>query len=461
MKGFNRLSFLIICLPILSYGQMTFTLEEAIAYGLEHSMSITLSEYEIRDAAAQVNEYKSIGLPQVKASIDYQHFLEIPTQIIPDFISPFVDGRLVNYSLIDPSQVPTSTGPGLPAQFGTKNTFSLGADASMLLFDGSYFVGLRAAKLSQELSKRNQEVTVYELENNITRAYLSVLQAENNQQLLRDNISTLDETLRETEIIYENGFAEKLDVERLQLSLDNLNREMEKIVQFAELAKNLLKFQMNYPLEEDITLDDSFEQLYQQALAASVENGQPIEYENRPEYRMLSTAEALNKLNIERYQKGYLPSLRGFASYSVGVQRNNLFDSDENGWFPTSVLGLSASIPIFDGFDKRSKIQRAQISLDKLDVQRKQFEQVMNLEIQNARIALSNANASLQSTQRSLELAEKILNTSKIKFKEGVGSSLEVVQAEGELYTAQSNHTNAQYDLLVAVKDLEIAMGKK
>ena len=457
----RRISLIIISIFSTSiiWGQQEFTLDEAIAFGKENAPSMQLSEYDKADAEAQIKEYKSIGLPQVNASLDYNHFIEIPTQIIPDFISPFVDGRLVNYSLIDQSQVPEVTGQGLPAQFGTKNNFTIGADASMLIFDGSYLTGLKAVNLSRELSQQNLEVTAYEIENNITRSYLAVLQAENGQQIIRDNINTLEETFRETKIIYENGFAEKLDVERLQLSIDNLKRELERIVQATELTKNVLKFQMNYPLDKEIVLEDSFDQMFQEALSQSVSIDRDIDYAKRPEYGLINIGESLNKLNIERYQRGYYPSLRGFASYSVGVQRNDLFNSDEGGWFPTSIIGLSASIPIFDGFDKRSKIQRAQIELDKVNVQKKQLEQVINLEVRNAKIALVNANASLQNTESSLRLAEKIVNTSKIKFKEGIGSSLEVVQAENELYTAQSNHINAQYDLLVAVKDLEIALG--
>ena len=457
LKHFLTLVFLG---PMLLQAQQSYSLSDAISYAKENALSMKTEELNIADAEAQIKEYKSIGLPQVNASIDYQHFLAIPTQIIPDFISPFVDGRLINYSLIDPAQVPTTSGAGLPAQFGTKNIFSIGADASMLLFDGSYLTGLKAVKLSRELSQKNKSLTAYQIENNVTRAYLAVLQAEKSQKILKDNIQNLEKTHRETKIVFENGFAEKLDVERLQLSLDNLNRDFERILQVFELAKNVLKFQMNYPLDQELQLEDSFDNLVNQALASAVNINYEVDVNRRPEFQILNTAESLNSLNIERYKKGYYPSLRAFGSYSTGVQRNKLFDKDESGWFPTSVLGLTAAIPIFDGFDKRSKIQRAQIEFDKVGIQKQQFEQGMNLEVKNAKITLSNANATLLNTEKSLDLAEKILRTSNIKFREGIGSSFEVVQAERELYAAQANHTNAQYDLLVAVKDLEIALGQ-
>lgn len=460
MRWIINTLILVMMVPMMVSGQTSFDLEEAISYAIENAPQLKKEAFNIADAEAQVNEYKAIGLPQVNGSIDYQHFLAIPTQIIPDFISPFVDGRLLNYSLIDDTQVPNSEGAGLPAQFGTKNVFSVGAEANMLLFDGSYLVGLKAVKLSRELAQGNKALTAYQVKNNVIKSYLGVLQAEKSQNIILDNINNLTKTHYETKIVYENGFAEKLDVERLQLSLDNLNRDFERILQLIEVTKNILKFQMSYPMDEDISLSESFDQLVDMATSKAVFLDQEMKLENRPEFQLLNTAESLNKLNVERYKKGYYPSLRGFASYSIGVQRNKLFDGDESGWFPTSVLGLAMSIPIFDGFDKRSKIQRAQIALDKVAIDKHQFEQAMSLEVTNAKIALSNANATLINTQRSVELAEKILRTTKIKFSEGIGSSIEVVQAERELYTAQANHTNAQYDLLVAVHDLEIALGQ-
>jgi outer membrane protein TolC len=151
----------------------------------------------------------------------------------------------------------------------------------------------------------------------------------------------------------------------------------------------------------------------------------------------------------------------GSASYSQSLQRNKLFDGDEAGFFATSLVGVHINVPIFDGFDRRSKIQKASIDRDKIGLQIRDFEQVMAFQIESSRIAYLNAGDRLKARQKTLAQAERIFSTTQIKWREGVGSSFEVTNAEREVYTAQANLLNAWYDLANAKVDLEKAMGIK
>ncbi|MCB0637889.1 MAG: TolC family protein, partial [Lewinella sp.] len=83
----------------------------------------------------------------------------------------------------------------------------------------------------------------------------------------------------------------------------------------------------------------------------------------------------------------------------------------------------------------------------------------IRLEVGNARLAYENARQRLADRDDNLALAQRIYDTTQTKYREGVGSSLEVSQAEQSLYTAQSNRLQALYDLLTAKIDLEAALG--
>jgi outer membrane protein TolC len=279
-------------------------------------------------------------------------------------------------------------------------------------------------------------------------------------EVLDKNIANLRKTLTEVRAIHEKGFAEKLDVERLELSLNNLNAEREKITRLMEIGRNFLKFQMGYPMDQEILLSDQFDQQVGAMTVENIDVSAKIDFGLRPEYVTINLAEELTKINIRRYRVGYFPTLYAFGSHQQNLQRNNLFDNDENPWFGVTVVGLSLNVPIFDGLDKRAKIQRARILLDKTQLQKQDFERAVTLEVRNARTAFLNARQSVETTKNSLDLAQKIYDTTQAKFRGGVGSSMEVAQAEREFYAAQANYTNALYDLLVAKTDLDKALGR-
>jgi outer membrane protein len=249
-----------------------------------------------------------------------------------------------------------------------------------------------------------------------------------------------------------------LDVDRLDLSLSNLKSEYEMVGRQVELAYNVLKFQMNYPLYEAIGLSDSLNSMMEEPSEADL-NAKP-NFDNRFEAQILKQSEYLNELNVKRYKMGYAPSVSAFFTNQYQIQRNNLFDKDEAGFFPITIVGASVNVPIFDGFNKDSKIKMAEIDRKKINLQLKQFELASTLELENARVAYKNAKERLTNQQKNLGLAERILNTTKIKYKEGIGSSMEITTAEQELYRTQANYMNAVYDVAVAIADLERILGK-
>ena len=457
----NKLITLIflLFLGVNLIAQQSFTLEQATEYAIQNNNQLKLEQNAVQEAEGNILEYKSIGIPKLNGSVSYKYFPDIPTVIFPDFISPAIDGKLVGYSLIDPSQVPPPSSAGQPAQFGTSNDLTAGLELQALLFDGSFFVGLEAQKLYRDLVAKQAKVPELDIKMNVQKAFLAVLIAQRNRETFVKNISNLENTLRETSAIYENGFVEKLDVDRLELSLNNLQLELNKIDRLIQLSYNLLKFQMSYPIDQPIIAEGNLD-----AMMVANDLGEVVKEElnisQRPEYEVILVGEELADLGIKNVKAGYLPNVVGFASYSQQLQRNDLFDKNDNPWFTISVVGATLNLPIFDGFEKKAKMQKAKLEVEKVAIQKAEFERSVSLEVQNAKTAFLNAVQTVEITKKSQELAEEIYRVSQIKYKEGVGSSLELTQAERELYAAQSASTNALYEVLVAKTDLDKALGK-
>ena len=438
---------LIVLVGISLFGQLLFaqgnyTLEEAVDYAIKNNGNMRIEQLKMLDADGQIKEFKSIGLPKLNANIDYNRNIQIPVSVVP---AEFFGGMVGEFAEV---------------QFGTKNTLTGNLQLSALLFDGTYLIGLKAQRVYKDLVSKQIDLKEYEIKSNVIKAYLAVLIAEKNISIIDNNINNLSNLLSETKAVYENGFAEKLDVDRLELSLNNLNTNKENIVRLIELSKNLLKFQMGYPFEEDITLTDNFDVAVGKATVEKIDLAEEIDVNNRPEFKTLEMQEELQKMNLRVIKAGYYPNLVGFISHSQSLQRNKLFNGDEPGLLPATIAGLSLKVPLFDGNEKKGSFQRGQVALETVQIQKEEFSRAMSLQVMNARVSYINAEENVQATKNSLDLSERIYNTTKIKYTEGVGSSIEVSQAEQELYAAQANYINALYDLVTAKSDLEIALGK-
>lgn len=458
MYKIHLIILLCLFMAVFGHGQTSFSLQEAVQYGLDKSNEIKLKNLAFSDAAEQVKEIRSIGIPKVNANVNYQYYMAVPSQPVQDFLGPTVYGILFNENVIPQRDL------GPPQTFNftlfQPNLLNAGVEASALLFDGSYLYGLKAARFYKELVMQEKEVTVQKVKENITKAYLSVLLAQENLKVLNNNLTTLEKSLNEVKVMFQNGFAESLDVDRIQLSYDNLSTEISNISQLVEISKNLLKFQMNFPVTEEITLTQSLDNIMLEWNTATEMENVAIRYGDRQEYKLLELSEQLNQLDYKRTQAGYYPTLRGFINAQGNLYRKNLFDNDETGWIPQSAVGLALNVPIYDGGEKSAKMQRIKIRNMETAIQKQNLENAIQLQVTNAYIAYTNAGKTLANRKNALDKTNAMYNKTLVKFREGVGSSLEVTQAEADLFRAQAAYTDAGYSLLSAMLDWKAALGK-
>ena len=441
MKSINLyLFFLLLICPFWLFGQQKMSLQDALLYASEHNTALREAHLNIADAEGQIIENKAIGLPQANLGLDYTYFLQLPKQIVPEKAFDPVNGR---------------DGEFLELVFGLKQSFNAGINVNWLALDGSYFYGLKAARLFRDYRQKELSAVQKNVKDAVIDAYLPALIISENLKILDKNIVNVQKLLDETRAIYKEGFVESLDVTRLELSMANLLTEKKNLTRQKEMVVNALKFSLGYPMTDELEIADDLEALFMEEVPEELL--QNIDVATRPEYQTAQLGLQLNELNIQRYKAGYWPTLRLLGAYQQSWQGDKF---NEGFWFPNSLVGASLTMPIFDGFMKKAQIQRAQIDLEKASLQMTELERGIYLEVENAKTAYLNAAERLANEKYTLGLAEDVYQAAVIKYKEGVGSSVELIQAEQLLYDVQRNRTQAMYDLLVAKKGLEKAFGK-
>lgn len=439
--------------------QDQFSLEQAVGYGLTHHNDMKMNDLDYQSAEHTIKEIKSIAMPKVNGGIDYSHYLAVPVQPVEDFLSPSIYGILFQEGVIPQRDL------GAPETFEFSfiqpNVLTASIGASIQLFDGGYLYGLKAAKVYRDLVKKERAQSEQAIIANVTKAYIAILIAEKNKEVVSQNIKVLEKSLSDIKAIYESGFAESLDVDRMQLSLETLQTQVGNLDQLIQLSYNLLKFQMNYPIDAPIQVTDDLETMVDAITVDEINMNEPVDVSNRAEFDVIEVGQQLNEIDLKRTKAGYLPTANAFVNLQESLQRQNLFDNDEAGWLPTAVLGVNIKVPIYDGGMKSAQMENIKVKMLKTDLQKQDLTRAIELQARNAQLSIINARNTVNNTKRNLELSQKIYDKSRIKFKEGVGSSVEVTQAEGDLYQAQSSYINALYDLLNAKTDYNLALAKK
>lgn len=426
----------------------TFSIKEAVEFAKKNNLSLQSTRMEEDIANKKVKETVAIGLPQVSASVSYNNNVQIATQRLPNFIN-------------DALPAGSPRGPEfIDAQFGVANSLTASAQLNQLIFDGTYFLGLKAAKEFVKISEYQVAQSEIDVELNTIKAYYAVLLAEKRMELVNNNIRSLDSSLYSLRAMAKEGFAEMVDTARVALSLSNLSIQKAALEDQREMMLNLLKLQMGYDVNKDIELTENTESL--KAVLKTVDVSGNGSISNRAEYKLLDQQVKLNILDKKRYQMGYYPTLSGFLSHQQNTfAAEGQLDQLGNPWFPGTTWGLSLNIPIFSGFKRQSQIEQASIRLKQSELQLKQFEQAYQNEVFTARTNYLRAIDNYELQKRNVDLAKEIRRIAKIKFQEGLGTSLEYTTAETETNTAEANMVIALYELMMAELDYRKATGVK
>lgn len=431
----------------------SFTLEECIDYAMQHNANAKNERLNISIAKAQIGETVAQGLPQINGAGEINANVEIPVQFLP---GSFLGTPEIEYA---------------PVQFGVPFQGNMSISASQLLFDGSYFVGLQAAKVYRQLAEKGVRRAEIDVAEGVSLAYFGAIVAKERLDLLKTNLQRLDSLHRETQAMYQNGFAEAIDVQRIKVNLNNVRTQYENVQRSLAVNLNALKFQMGMRLDRDIQLKQRINDFSIQHEELSDDG---FTYGDRVEYQELQVSRALSKLDMKNIQSQYLPRLNavGNVGWIAGKPTfgglfqptQNIVDSEgrvmqAHTWNRFMAVGVRMELPIFDGLLKANRIKRARLELEQVENQFQNLENSIDLEINQAYTNLQNSRQNLAAQQENMELAQEVFRVTKIKYQQGVGSNLEVIEAENAFKEAETNYFNALYEALVARVSYQKATG--
>jgi len=430
--------FLLISTSVFSQEEVyRFSLKEAVDFALENNSISKNAARDVEIAKLQKWETTSTGLPQIKAAISYNNWLKQQISLIP---AEFFGGE-----------------PGQFAEiaFGTKQTMNGTVTISQKIFDGSYLVGLQAAKVYLEISENAQEKTEIELRKMVAYAYGNVLLSEENLKIVNSNITLLESNVRELTMVYENGLIEEESVQQLKLTLSSLRSNQSYVRRLKTIAYQLFNNALGLELNTDLELTDDLDRLI--AMYTSLAPLESIrEVENVVDYKIAFNDLKGKELLLKLEKSKALPSIDAFlnGSYSGNSEQFTFLENSQN-WFGASMFGVSMKIPIFSSFGRSASTKKARLNLEKSKSLLKDTSDKIKLEISRARSDYEFAVEDLDIKKEALELSEQIAQKNEVKFFEGLTTSFDLSQAQRQLYTAQQDYLLSMLNILIKRIDLE------
>ena len=438
MKLFTLCFLMLFAAVATAQKTNSFSVQQAVDYAKQNSVQVknALLDYQVQKQTNR--EITAAAYPQLSATGTFNDFLVVPTSLLPAEITGGPAGTF------------------FPVRFGTKYNATGGFDVNQLLFDGQVFVGLIARGVALKFYEKQTEITEEMINVNVQKIYYQLVVGKQQMTSVDANIGRFEKLLKDTKEIYKQGFAERLDVDKVSVQLNNLQTEKIKIQSQLDAGNAGLKFLMNMPQKDSLLLTDSIteDKIKENILADN------YKYEDRKEYQFLTISKQLNEFNVRRYKLSYLPTLSAFGNYSKNAQRQR-FDFFKGGqWFTTTLIGLRLNVPIFDGFAKSSRVQKAKIEVQRTNNNIEQLKSSIDNDVAQARLKITASVVTMDNQKKNIELAEKVYNTTKIKYEQGLGNNQEIYNAQTELKIAQNNYYSALYDAIIAKIDYQKATGK-
>ncbi len=417
-----------------------FSLQQAVDYATKNNVQVKNALLDIQKQAETNREVTSAALPQISGTGSYTYNAKLPVSLVP---AEFFGGQPGTFEKI---------------AFGLKHNATYGVQLNQILFDGQVFVGLQARESVLDFQRKNAEVTEEMIKVNIHKVYYQLVVSKQQVELLDANIDRFEKLLKDTRIIHENGFAERLDVDKVNVTLTNLQTEKIRALNQIDNGYVGLKVLMGMPIRDELVLTDtlSYDQVRDEVLSAD-----GFQYSDRKEYQYADLGIKLNEYNVRRYKLSRIPTLTLNGYYNRNAQRNtfDIFKGNRD-WFDISAVSLNLNIPLFTGFSTKAKIQKAKIELQQSINERENLKNVINNDIEVSKNNFRSSIASLDYQKKNMELAENVLSQTRKKYESGTGSQLEINTAQTELKTAQTNYINALYDAIIAKTDFLKATGK-
>lgn len=397
--------------------QEVLTLKQAIQYALEHKAEAQKAKLDVENAQYLIDETKASALPQITGSggLTYNPLLQqsaLPGELI---------GR--------PGEI-------VMVSFGQKWQTNSVVTVNQQLFNQSVFTGLKAARTTREFYQINKELTDEQLIEKVANAYYQVFQLQLQKQTVQTNLENTRKTGAVIKGLVDAGLARKIDLDRTNVAINNLEATLQQIQNSLTLTENALKFAIGMDMDKEVVLP---EETFDINASILMQSGN---VNDRTEIKVLEKQIELLTLNKQAKKAAYYPTLsfNGSLGYlNMGSSFPIFANSDKVKGSPYSSLGLNLSIPIFNGGATRARINQAEVDLKKAKVQMEDTKLALSLANENARAQIKNSLLTVDANRRNVQMAKEVLDNTKNNYKHGLATLTEVLDAENAYADAQNN----------------------
>lgn len=417
------LTSLFVWIPALA--QRTLTLEECLKIGIENNLSLAGSRNELRKAKHLLSENRAKLLPQINAVAGFNDNFNPPVSVTDGsaYGNPYNVTKTLQYNA------------------------SAGLQLQMPLYNQTVYTAIDIARTMNELNRLSYEKAREDLMLQISKMYYLGQNTVEQLALIQENRVRLQELRDITQAFFDNGMAMEVDVKRVNINLENLQVQYDNAKSMLVQQLNLLKYVMDYPAEEEIALTPVNPEQVESVSLTGLRS-------DLYELQLLESQEKLAGQQKELIRQGYLPSLSltGSWMYSAYTDkaRHWFHSGPSNHWYPSSGLGLTLRVPIFDGLDKRARIRKARIDEENARLNYENMRKNMETQYLNATNDLMNNQRNFQKQKDNYRLAEEVYQVTTDRYREGIASMTEVLQDEMRMSEAQNNYLSAHYNYQVA-----------
>jgi outer membrane protein len=461
-NGSGLLALLILSSSLLAQQRYDITVKDAVDIAFKNVADIKNAQLDYKISEARNKEITGMAYPQIAASLQGNHYLSLPLIQFPDAT------ELTVYDVLKREGVKDANGNPITADgnFQVRNfsffspwNINAGATVQQLLFEPQVFVGLQARKALLESSSLQIKVAEDKVRESVYKNYYAVLISEKQLWFVQESMKRLQKLSHDMEVMFKNGFVERLDIDKTNVSLNNTRAVENQLKNGITIGYAALKWTLGLSQADTLVLKDTL-------TPAQVKEGlldENFSYEDRNEIKLLNKARELQGYDIKRYKLSYFPTVAAQFGFQETGQRSSASANANNDpwfWYHTTQIGLSVNIPIFDGFQKKYKIQQAKFTQQKTDNTLDQAKKGIDLERTVASNTLNNAILNMDVQEDNMKLAQRVFDTEKKKYEAGLGSSFSLLQADTDLQQAQSNYFKSLYDAIISKVGYLKALGK-
>ncbi|VBB48253.1 putative Outer membrane protein [uncultured Paludibacter sp.] len=405
------------------------SLEKAQELAKTQNLELKNSKLDENKVNFQLKEAKSKLYPQIEAYSNFNYNYAIPKIILP--------GEIIG-----------QTGM-IPVEMGTKLDWSSGLKATQVIFNLSYFTSLKMSEKMTEISKLSYEKKEKELLNQISKIYFLAISTKMQISKLQKSIEDADKLIKITQSLNQQGFVRKIDVSKININKNNLLSQIDNLQLLHGQQKNLLKFLVGIKSDKNIELSDTT------IFLAAYSKNEP-NFDNKEDVLLLTKQLEVTELTKKSLKGLYVPSLALFWQHYYQSQRDkaDFFKDTKNNFFKAGLVGLSLNIPLFDGFEKNSKIKQKDIEYQQISNNKELLLDNYSKQYRDALIQYETGIQTLKRAEENVKIAKDAYEIDLVSYKQGILSQSDILSSENNLIEAEINKINQLF--LVKSAELEL-----